>query len=47
MDHSHWMMVGVDAFRSIDDLRLDQLLVQPLRNTPGQYPISRRQTAGQ
>lgn len=41
------MMVGVDAFRSIDDLRLDQLLVQPLRNTPGQYPINRRQTAGQ
>ena len=39
------MAVGVDAFRSSEDLRLDQLLVQPLRNTPGQYPINRRQAA--
>jgi sterol desaturase/sphingolipid hydroxylase (fatty acid hydroxylase superfamily) len=39
------MAVGVDAFRSAEDLRLDQLLVQPLRNTPGQYPINRRQAA--
>ncbi|MGH8222445.1 MAG: sterol desaturase family protein [Woeseiaceae bacterium] len=40
------MTVGVDAFRSTEDLRLDQLLVQPLRDTPGQYPINRRQPAG-
>lgn len=39
------MVVGVDAFRSAEDLRLDQLLVQPFRNTPGQYPINRRQPA--
>ncbi len=39
------MIIGVDAFRSQDDLRLDQLLIQPLRNTPGQYPINRRQPA--
>jgi sterol desaturase/sphingolipid hydroxylase (fatty acid hydroxylase superfamily) len=39
------MMLGVDAFRSADDLRLDHLLVQPFRNTPGQYPINRRQPA--
>jgi sterol desaturase/sphingolipid hydroxylase (fatty acid hydroxylase superfamily) len=39
------MAIGVDAFRSRDDLRLDQLLIQPFRNTPGQYPINRRQPA--
>jgi sterol desaturase/sphingolipid hydroxylase (fatty acid hydroxylase superfamily) len=39
------MTVGVDAFRSAEDLRLDRLLVQPFRNTPGQYPINRRQPA--
>lgn len=39
------MTVGVDAFRSAQDLRLDQLLIQPFRNTPGQYPINRRQAA--
>lgn len=37
------MTIGVDAFRSPADSRLDQLLLQPLRNTPGQYPINRRQ----
>ncbi len=40
------MMIGVDAFRSEEDLRLDRLIVQPLRDTPGQYPINRRQAAG-
>jgi sterol desaturase/sphingolipid hydroxylase (fatty acid hydroxylase superfamily) len=39
------MTIGVDAFRSPEDLRLDQLLVQPLRDTPGQYPITRRRAA--
>jgi sterol desaturase/sphingolipid hydroxylase (fatty acid hydroxylase superfamily) len=39
------MTIGVDAFRSAEDLRLDQLLIQPLRNTPGRYPINRRQPA--
>ena len=39
------MPIGVDAFRSGEDLRLDQLLVQPFRNTPGQYPINRGQPA--
>jgi len=39
------MTIGVDAFRSSEDLRLDRLLVQPLRDTPGQYPITRRQAA--
>ncbi|HEX2332179.1 MAG TPA: sterol desaturase family protein [Burkholderiales bacterium] len=39
------MAVGIDAFRSAEDLRLDRLLVQPFRDTPGQYPINRRQPA--
>jgi sterol desaturase/sphingolipid hydroxylase (fatty acid hydroxylase superfamily) len=39
------MMIGVDAFRAARDLRLDRLLVQPLENTPGRYPINRRQVA--
>jgi sterol desaturase/sphingolipid hydroxylase (fatty acid hydroxylase superfamily) len=39
------MTIGVDAFRSPEDLHLDQLLIQPFRNTPGQYPINRRQPA--
>jgi len=40
------MTIGVDAFRSEEDLRLDRLLIQPLQNSPGQYPINRRQAAG-
>jgi len=36
------MTIGVDAFRSSDDLRIDRLLIQPLLNTPGAYPINRR-----
>jgi len=39
------MVLGVDAFRSAEDLRVDQLLIQPFRDTPGQYPINRRQPA--
>jgi sterol desaturase/sphingolipid hydroxylase (fatty acid hydroxylase superfamily) len=36
------MTVGVDAFRTADDLRIDRLLIQPLLDTPGAYPINRR-----
>jgi sterol desaturase/sphingolipid hydroxylase (fatty acid hydroxylase superfamily) len=39
------MTIGVDAFRSRADLRLDRLLVQPLRETPGGYAINRRPDA--
>ena len=39
------MAIGVDAFRSEEDLRLDRLLIQPLQNSPGQYPINRRRAA--
>ena len=36
------MTLGVDAFRSEDDLRIDRLLIQPLLDNPGGYPINRR-----
>lgn len=36
------MSIGVDAFRSPADLRLDQLLLQPFRESPGGYAINRR-----
>lgn len=39
------MSVGVDAFRHVEELRIDRLLAQPLRDTPGGYPINRRPEA--
>ncbi|MGQ0656265.1 MAG: sterol desaturase family protein [Betaproteobacteria bacterium] len=45
VDHAA-MTLGVDAFREAGDERLGQLLVQPLRDTPGRYPINRRPIAG-
>lgn len=33
------MTVGIEQFRSVDDLRLDRMLVQPFRNPADQYPI--------
>ncbi len=39
------MRIGVDAFRMPGDSRLDRLLLQPFRLTPGQYPINRRSRA--
>ncbi|HEU0201513.1 MAG TPA: sterol desaturase family protein [Burkholderiaceae bacterium] len=39
------MTIGVDAFRSPDELRLDRLLAQPFRDTPGGYPINLREEA--
>lgn len=36
------MTIGVDAFRAAGELRLDRLLLQPLRDTPGRYPINGR-----
>lgn len=43
-DHAG-MTIGVDAFRSARDLRLDHLLLQPFQDTPGQYPINGRKAA--
>jgi sterol desaturase/sphingolipid hydroxylase (fatty acid hydroxylase superfamily) len=39
------MTIGVDAFRAPEELRLDRLLAQPFRDTPGAYPINLRQEA--
>lgn len=39
------MTLGVDAFRAPGDSRLDRMLLQPLRDTPGGYPINRRPAA--
>ena len=37
------MAIGVDAFRTAGDQRLERLLVQPLLDNPGGYPINRRE----
>jgi len=37
------MTIGVDAFRSPEDLRLDRLLAQPFRGAAGNYAIDPRQ----
>jgi sterol desaturase/sphingolipid hydroxylase (fatty acid hydroxylase superfamily) len=41
------MTIGVDAFRTADDLRIDRLLIQPMLDNPGGYPINRRDEPGQ
>ena len=40
------MPIGVDAFREASEGRLDRLLTQPSRDTPGGYSINRRPEAG-
>jgi sterol desaturase/sphingolipid hydroxylase (fatty acid hydroxylase superfamily) len=40
------MTLGIDAFRTRADLRLDRLLAQPFRGTPGGYAINGRPEAG-
>jgi len=37
------MTIGVELFRTRHDLRLDQMLLQPLRGPAGDYPINFRQ----
>jgi sterol desaturase/sphingolipid hydroxylase (fatty acid hydroxylase superfamily) len=39
------MIIGLDAFRDSEQLRLDRMLVQPLAGAAGRYPINRRSTA--
>ncbi len=41
------MTLGVDAFRTPADLRLDRLLAQPFRDSPGGYAINRRPDGGE
>ena len=40
------MTIGLDAFRTRADLRLDRLLLQPFRDAPGGYAINRRPETG-
>ena len=40
------MAIGVDAFRSAADQRIDRLLVQPWRDSAGRYSINRRPEPG-
>lgn len=40
------MTIGIEEFRTIRDLRLDQMLLQPLRGPARGYPINDRKTAG-
>ncbi len=35
------MTIGLEQFREPGDLRLDRMLVQPFRGSPGDYPINR------
>ena len=35
------MTIGIEQFRNVDDLRLDRMLVQPLRGTASGYAIGR------
>jgi sterol desaturase/sphingolipid hydroxylase (fatty acid hydroxylase superfamily) len=45
-DGHEGMVLGVDAFRAVEDCRIERLLVQPILNTPGRYPINRRVEPG-
>jgi len=36
------MTIGIEQFRTVGDLRLDRMLIQPLRGPAGGYPINRR-----
>jgi sterol desaturase/sphingolipid hydroxylase (fatty acid hydroxylase superfamily) len=38
------MTIGIDQFRTETDLRLDRMLLQPLRGAIGRYPINRGET---
>jgi sterol desaturase/sphingolipid hydroxylase (fatty acid hydroxylase superfamily) len=35
------MIIGIEQFREPGDLRLDRMLIQPFRGSPGDYPINR------
>lgn len=35
------MVIGIEQFREVGELRLDRMLVQPLRGRSGNYPINR------
>jgi len=35
------MTIGIEQFRNAEDLRLDQMLIQPLREGTGEYALQR------
>jgi sterol desaturase/sphingolipid hydroxylase (fatty acid hydroxylase superfamily) len=37
------MTIGIEAFRDPSELRLDRMLLQPLRGGSGRYPLGRRE----
>jgi sterol desaturase/sphingolipid hydroxylase (fatty acid hydroxylase superfamily) len=39
------MIIGIDAFRDARDLRIDRMLLQPLRDADGHYPFAPRAEA--
>jgi sterol desaturase/sphingolipid hydroxylase (fatty acid hydroxylase superfamily) len=39
------MMIGIEQFREPAELRLDRMLLQPLREGDGSYPLGRRERA--
>ncbi len=41
-DGHEGMTIGIDLFRTVGDLRLDRMLIQPFRGAVGAYPINRR-----
>jgi sterol desaturase/sphingolipid hydroxylase (fatty acid hydroxylase superfamily) len=40
------MTIGIEQFRDPRELRLDRMLVQPLRGDAGSYPLGRREAGG-
>jgi len=40
------MVIGIEQFREVRDLRLDRMLLQPWRGDAGSYPINRLRRAG-
>jgi sterol desaturase/sphingolipid hydroxylase (fatty acid hydroxylase superfamily) len=38
------MLIGIEQFRDPRELRLDRMLLQPLRGDAGSYPVGRRES---
>jgi hypothetical protein len=37
------MTIGIEQFRDLRELRLDRMLMQPLRGDAGRYPLGHRE----
>jgi sterol desaturase/sphingolipid hydroxylase (fatty acid hydroxylase superfamily) len=40
------MTIGIEQFRDPSELRIDRMLLQPLRDCAGRYPLGREQERG-